>query len=154
MSDYPVLQVEGVSETANFAVTGLPAGVRQVTFTSTATPVVKKGIFKLVQLVVLVLLRTPGRDFLEPEAGGGLKLVVTKPVNPKILPNRRGEIGVAVSNTERQVIESQSTESSLPPEERLSSFVLLSATFDFDAQEWLIITRIISEAGGAADVLL
>jgi hypothetical protein len=154
VSDYPVIQVDGVSETADFSVTGLPSGVRTVTLTSTSAPVKKQSIFKLVQLCILLLLRTPGRDILEPEIGGGLRLVVGKPVGPSIVPARRGEIGLAVSTTERQIIESQATANRLTPDERLSSFVLLRADFDFEEQEWLIITRVISEAGGAADVLL
>ena len=154
MSDYPVIQVEGVAESTDFAVTGgLPAGIRTVTFTSTKNPFVKKGIYKLVQLCVLLLLRTPGRDILNPESGGGLKQIAAKPVSESLFPVRRGEIGVAVASTECQLFEGQAA-IDLPPEERLRSFLLLNADFNFGQQEWLIVARVISEAGGAADVLL
>ena len=154
MSDYPVIQVEGVSEDANYSdLGGLPTGVRGVTFTSTQTPFAKRSIYALVQLCVLVLLRTPGRDVLSPDSGGALNQIAARPAGESLLMLRRGEIGVAISTTERQIHESQTVQD-LPPEERLRSFLLLDANYDSRAQEWLIIARVISEAGGAADVLL
>lgn len=153
MSDYPVVQVEGVVESQDFAATGLPRGVRQVTFTSTKDPFAKVGIFKLIQLAILVLLRTPGRDIISPETGGGLKLILGKNVGPSLITQRRGEISIAVSATEDQLISAQS-DTDLPPEERLLSLTLLDATFDFTTLEWNVVLRLISEAGGAAEVLL
>jgi hypothetical protein len=151
--DYPVLQVDGVVESQDFSVTGLPQGVREVTFTSTKNPFAKKGIFKLIQLAVVILLRTPGRDFLRPSIGGGLRTVLAKPVGPALIPERRGEISVAVSTTEDQLI-SEQTGVNLPPEERLRSFVLLGADFNYEETAWDIVVRLVSEAGGAAEVLL
>lgn len=151
--DYPVIQVDGVAESQDFSVAGLPSGVRAVTFTSTQNPFAKKGIFKLIQLAILILLRTPGRDFLRPSIGGNLKGLLAKPVGPSLEPERRGEISVAVSTTEDQLI-SEQTGAELPPEERLRSFVLLSADFNYDETAWDIVVRLVSEAGGAAEVLL
>lgn len=153
MSDYPVIQVDGVVESTDFSRTGLPRGVRSVRLTSTSNPFVKRGIFKLVQLCVLLLLRTPGRDIMAPDAGGGLKAVVSRPVGESVLSQRTGEISAAVSSTETQLLSAQAG-TTLEPAERLRSFTLLSATFDFENQEWLVVTRVVSDAGGAADVLL
>lgn len=151
--DYPVIQVEGVVETQDFSTTGLPRGVRGVTFTSTRSPLAKTGIFKLIQLAVLLLLRTPGRDLIAPASGGGLKRVLAKPVGPSLLNSLRGEISISVSSTEDQLI-SEQTGVQLPPEERLRSFVMVSAEFNYEETAWDIIVRLVSEAGGAADVLL
>lgn len=151
--DYPVIQVDGVVESQNFAVTGLPSGIREVTLTSTKNPFAKVGIFKLIQLAVLTLLRTPGRDIISPSSGGGLKRLLAKPVGPSLISGLRGEISVAVSSTEDQLI-SEQTGVELPPEERLKTFVMLSADFNYEETAWDIVVRLVSEAGGAADVLL
>jgi len=151
--DYPVLQVDGVVESSDFAAAGLPRGVREVTFTATKNPFAKKGIFKLIQLAVLLLLRTPGRDFRNPTIGGGLKRLLAKPVGPSLMAALRAEIGMAVSVTEDQLI-SEQTGVAIPPEERLRSFVLTSADFDYNETTWNIVVRLVSEAGGAAEVLL
>ena len=102
---------------------------------------------------MLTLLKTPGRDLLSPDAGGGLKRILAKPVGPSIMQNLRGEISVAVSSTQSQLI-SEQTGASLPPEERLKSFVMVSAEFNYAETAWDIVVRLVSEAGGAADVLL
>lgn len=151
--DYPVVQVEGVVETQNFSATGLPRGAREVTFASTRTPLAKTGIFKLIQLAILTLLKTPGRDIISPTSGGGLKRLLAKPVGPSLVGDLRGEISVAVSSTEDQLITEQ-VGARLPPEERLRSFVLVSAEFNYADTAWDIVVRLVSEAGGAADVLL
>lgn len=151
--DYPVIQVEGVVESQNFSTTGLPRGAREVTFTSTQTPFAKQGIFKLIQLAVLTLLKTPGRDLLSPSFGGGLKRILAKPVGPQLVQGLRGEISVAVASTQDQLI-SEQTGVSLPPEERMKSFVMVSAEFNYEETAWDIVVRLVSEAGGAADVLL
>ena len=151
--DYPVIQVDGVVESQDFSVTGLPRGVRPVVLTSTKNPFAKKGIFKLIQLAILTLLKTPGRDIISPTSGGGLKRLLSKPVGPRLIQGLRGEISVAVSSTEDQLI-SEQTGVELPPEERLATFVMLSADFNFDETAWDIVVRLVSEAGGAADVLL
>lgn len=151
--DYPVIQVEGVSESADFVTTGLPLGVRSMSFTSTATPYAKSGIFNLIQLAVLILLRTPGRDKFSPGVGGGLKGLLGLPVGESLLNTRKSQISLAVARTEEHLTAVQAN-AGAPPEERLSSFTLVDAAFDYAQQTWNVIVRLVSDAGGAADVLL
>lgn len=154
MSDYPAMQVEGSDETAKYSSAAeLPKGPRAVTFTSTQNPYAKKGIYVLVQLCTLSLMRTPGRDVLSPDMGGGLRSITAKPLGMSSLPERKNEVGSAVAATERQLMEEQ-VRSTLPPEERLRSLTLEEVSYNFDEQEWRIVIRIVSDAGGAADVLL
>lgn len=151
--DYPVLKVEGVQETDNFAQTGLPRGVRRVTFATDPNPVAKKGLFVLIQLTILVLLRSPGRDVFSPGTGGGLKLLLARNAGPQLLTQRKGEIAVSVARTVDQIVSEQAG-ADLPPEERLQSLTMLNAEYDAEAQTWNIILRLVSDAGGAADVLV
>lgn len=151
--DYPVTLTDGVSESADFARTGLPLGVRNVSFTSTTTPFAKTGIFNLIQLAVLVLLRTPGRDKFSPGVGGGLRELIGLPVGESLLNTRRSQISLAVARTEEHLTAVQAN-AGAPPEERLNSFTLVDASFDYTQQTWTVIVRLVSDAGGAADVLL
>jgi hypothetical protein len=153
MSDYPVTLLAGLNEYENFAETGLPPGVRSVDLDSTSNPLIKQGIFKVIQIFILVLLKTPGTDIFSPDSGGDLRKIVSRPVGERLVNTRRGEIGLSVSRTEDQILESQ-TGVTLPPEERLQSATLRTAEFDFENQAWNIVVRLVTDAGGAADVLL
>ena len=153
MSDYPVTLLGTLNEFDNFAETGLPPGVRTVTMDSTSSPHAKQGLFVLIQLFLLILLKTPGRDIFSTDSGGGLKRIVGRSVSQKQLSSKRGEISLAISRTEDQMLGSQAGVSS-PASERLRSANLFSADFDFGTQTWSITIRIVSDAGSAADVLL
>lgn len=153
MADYSVTLLENIDEFENFAETGLPPGIRAVTFDSTSNPFQKLGLFSLIQLFILILLKTPGRDIFDEESGGGLKKLLGRPVSPKNINAKKGEISLSVSRTEDQMLEAQAA-STAPSAERLQSATLQQASFDYTSQAWSITIRIVSDAGSAADVLL
>jgi len=153
MSDYSVTLFEGLDEFEDFAESGLPPGVRVVLLDSTSNPLKKQGIFKLMQLFLLTLLKTPGSDMFSPGTGGGLKRLIGRPVSESLINTRRGEISLAVSQTEDQMWEAQ-VNGAFPPDERLQSASLREATYDFGTLTWSITMRLVSDAGSAADVLL
>lgn len=153
MADYPVVAVEGVDETTDFAAEGLPEGIRVVSLETGKVPFPKSSLFVVAQLAILLLLRTPGRDIFAPEYGAGFKELIGLPVSPSNIQDRRAELARRVASVEDSIT------SQLPPGSRdnaevLDSLTLLDADYDYAEQAWNVTIRLVTADGGAADILL
>jgi hypothetical protein len=82
------------------------------------------GVQRLVQRYLKLLLRNPGSDITNPTYGGGLGGMIAKHLfGSKHLS--ASDIAIAVSRTERQMMQLQSTNPNLADAERLAKATLL-----------------------------
>ena len=84
-----------------------------------------RGLNALVQQVILHWMGTPGRDELEPLAGGGLLAAFRKANGTGDFAGLSAEVSQSVGRTEGNIKSLQATHS-LPPSERLQTFALLN----------------------------
>jgi len=114
------------------------------------------GLALLVQKVVIWLLKTPGRDFFEPELGGGF-IQLTKPrmweENRDMIP---ANIMEAVEAVEQQML-SRQLGINRPPEEKLKSLGLSkenSIIFFEDTRGFMVNLDLRNMANQKAEVAL
>lgn len=116
------------------------------------TPRKVGGVLKLVQTYVKLLLTTPGSDSWEPEAGGGLLDNLTR-------YDGRGAVGDLILANDRVVkyiIQKQSRDMSVPPDERLLSAKVIGTNFDRTAGTITSSIKITNQLGnnGQANLIL
>lgn len=112
-----------------------------------------KGMSKLVQIVVLSLLNTPGRDILNPESGGGIPDMIGMNYDPGDLGDILAELTRRVRKSEAEVIADQ-VGLILDPEERLKSLSIVSLSPGGSLDEVAARIRVINELGQQSDVVL
>lgn len=88
------------------------------------------GTAKLLQLVIKVLLTTPGSDIFNPQLGGGLRSVLGTNFNDAVTAETR--VRQAISNTEGQLRALHASMPQLPDSEKLRSISVLSLDFSLD----------------------
>lgn len=111
------------------------------------------GITKLVQVVVLSLLNTPGQDILDPESGGGLPELVGMNFDASDLTEVMSEVTRRVRKTESEVQASQ-VGLNLDADERLNEIQIVSIQPGEQIDEILVRLRIVNELGQKTDVVL
>jgi hypothetical protein len=116
-------------------------------------PRIITGYQKLIQIVVLSLLNTPGKDILNPTDGGGLLSIVGTNIDSTDSTQILAQLNQAVKKTEREIIGHQ-TGLSASPEELLKELQVLSLTTGAEIDEVLLTVRIINQAGRVTDVIL
>lgn len=114
------------------------------------TPVRVQGIQKLVQLVIKVLLTTPGRDLFDPNHGGGFLAQVGRTMSRMNSAGIMTDLTVGITQTQTQIVESQSQDTAIPQDERLLSLDLVDAQFDDPSASIFVAIRVISVAGEEA----
>jgi hypothetical protein len=80
---------------------------------------VTSGIERMVQNFVKILLQAPGSDMYNPNAGGGVLLLVGATVNSGSSEGIAASLARAIDCTSRYIIEKQTTIRNLPPDEKL-----------------------------------
>jgi hypothetical protein len=78
-----------------------------------------KGLERLVQYFVKMLLQNPGSDIFNPADGGGVLGLVGKVVSKKDSSSLAASLVSSVTRTQEQVIARQNKIPRLPPDERL-----------------------------------
>ncbi|MGH7192072.1 MAG: hypothetical protein ACREJM_00895 [Candidatus Saccharimonadales bacterium] len=117
-------------------------------------PKVLTGNQKLVQIVVLALLNTPGKAILNPTEGGGLlTLVGSLNVEETDSTQALAEINRAVKKVQTEIVQNQ-TGLDAPGEELLKELQVISLTQGDNPDDILLKIRIINEAGRITDVVL
>jgi len=116
-------------------------------------PQILTGYQKLVQIVVLSLLNTPGKDILNPADGGGILSMIGTNIESVNATDVLAELNMAVSKTQTEVINYQ-TGITATPDELLSSLQVISLTEGQSIDEVLLTLRIINQAGRSTDVVL
>lgn len=109
-----------------------------------------EGIQKLVQLVLKILLTTPGRDIFDPDIGGGFLQQVGRNMTRNNVAGLMTDLTVGISQTQTQIISLQGQDTSIPQDERLLSLTLIDATFDEPSASIFVALRVQSVAREAA----
>jgi hypothetical protein len=116
-------------------------------------PRIVAGMAKLIQIVVLALLNTPGKDILNPAGGGGLLSIVGTNIESTDSTQILAELNRSVKKVQTEVINNQSG-LDLPAEELLKELQILSLTKGQTDDEVLLKIRLINQAGRISDVVL
>lgn len=109
------------------------------------------GIYKLIQIVVLALLNTPGKDVLDPQKGGGFLSLIGSNIDPNDSSSVYADIAYRVSKVEDEIISNQIGLSG-PKAEKLQELRLLDITKGETEDEYLVKIRIISQEGRSSDI--
>jgi hypothetical protein len=112
-----------------------------------------KGMSKLVQIVVLSLLNTPGKDILDPGEGGGIPEMIGMNYDPSDLSDILAELTRRVRKTEMEIVANQ-VGLSLDSEERLKSISIVSVGPGLALDEVAARIRVINELGQQSDVVI
>lgn len=114
------------------------------------TPGKVRGILRLMQLFLKLLLSTPGTDIFAKTSGGA----ALKNLGRNFGKDEGGQIVsdmvVSVDTTARQIVAMQGKEASTPPDEKLLSAKVLSTRYDTREGALSIAIELISQAGNAA----
>ena len=124
---------------------------RKVFFTLKAKKVT--GIYKLIQIVILCLMNTPGRDILDPSKGAGLPTLVGSNIDPNDSTELYGDIAQKINKAEAEIIASQVGIND-PSSEKLAELQILDINSGVKADEIFIRLRIINQEGRASDVVV
>ena len=124
---------------------------RKVFFTLKAKKVT--GICKLIQIVILCLMNTPGRDILDPSKGAGLRTLVGSNIDPNDSTELYGDIAQKINKAEAEIIASQVGIND-PSSEKLAELQILDINSGVKADEIFIRLRIINQEGRASDVVV
>ena len=101
------------------------------------------GIDLLVQIVVIEMLSSPGRDIVDPNDGGNLRSLVGSNVGFDDEGEVFAEVRMMISATEENIIRKQRT-SNRPASERLSRLELVDIVPDEENAQLEIILRVVS----------
>lgn len=122
---------------------------RKIFFTLKAKKL--KGISKLIQIVVLSLLNSPGRDVLDPELGSGVMELIGTNIDPKNSTEAFGDIVQKIKKIETEIINSQIGNND-PANEKLSGIQIMDIeTID---DEILVKLRLVNQAGQSSDIVV
>jgi len=108
------------------------------------------GILRLVQVFVKVLFTTPGSDIFNKNLGGGALKNLGRTFSKGETKSIVSDFVIAVDNTSRQLISTQSRQPQLPADERLISADVVSATFDMQQSALIAAVEVTSQAGRSA----
>jgi len=109
------------------------------------------GIDELIQIVVLSLLNTPGKDVLHPNKGGGISELVR--YNMTEANEMFTEVASRVSKTEQEIIEDQ-VGLNLNPETKLRK-INIRYVKQGDTEDTILVgLQIVNERGRIAEVTI
>ena len=110
------------------------------------------GISKLIQIVVLSLMNTPGRDALNPGKGGGLPSLVGTNIDPNDTNAVFADVAQRVRKSETEIVTDQlSTDD--PPAEKLRELMIIALSSP-EIDEIAVQIRIVNQLGQATDIVL
>lgn len=113
-----------------------------------------RGVMRLLQLFVKVLLTTPGTDMFKPNLGGGVLGKVGATFGANEASSLISEIVIAVTRTQRQIVAMQSKDQRSPRDERLLSASVVGSQFDKVQGALFVRIRIITQLGELAEANL
>lgn len=114
------------------------------------TPSKVRGILRLLQLFLRILFQTPGTDIFAPKLGGGALVHLGQSVSVEEGTDIVGDFIVSVDNTVRQIIQIQSRDQSIPPDERMLTARVSSAGFNKNETALIASIEVVSQAGRSA----
>ena len=101
------------------------------------------GIDLLVQIVVIELLTSPGRDILDPLSGGNLRSLVGSNIAYDDEAEVFAEVRIMITSAERNIKRKQRT-TQRPANEKLSSLDLIDIVPDEENLQLEVILRVVS----------
>ena len=111
------------------------------------------GIHKLIQIVILSLLNTPGRDLLDPDRGAGIPEMIGMNYDSSNMVEILGEITRRVKISEKEIMTDQ-IGLNLPPAEKLQELKVISVSPGATLGEVKARIRIINELGQQSEVVM
>jgi len=114
------------------------------------SPGAVRGILRLVQLFLKVLLQTPGTDIWDRKAGGGALKNIGETFGADQGADVISDFVISVDSTSRQIVAVQGREVRIPRDERLLAAKVLSVGYDKNLGALLAAVEITSQAGRAA----
>lgn len=117
----------------------------------TLKPKTVSGIYKLIQIVVLGLLNTPGKDVLDPASGGGFLSLIGSNIDPNDSTSLYADISYRVSKVENEIIKSQ-IGLNIPTSERLKELHLTDITKGATDDEYVVRIKLINQEGVASNI--
>lgn len=115
-----------------------------------AVPSKTRGILRLMQMFLRLLLQTPGSDIFSPMLGGGALSHLGQSVGVEEGSDVVSSFIISVDNTKSQLIQIQGQNQATPPDERLLSATVKSAGFNKNETAILANIEIVSYAGISA----
>jgi len=114
------------------------------------SPAKVRGILRLVQLFLKVLLTTPGSDIFVPRLGAA----ALRNLGQTFGATQQGDIVsdfiVAVDLATRQLIAIQGSDSSIPADEKLLQAKVVSSSFDRNSSALIVSVELTSQTGQGA----
>ena len=109
----------------------------------------KRGIDLLLQNIVIRLFTNTGSNGFATTFGGDLLSLIGAGYFPEQLSTLRANFSFAFSSVEEQIKEEQSY-LDLPKSEQLRSIGIKSIDYNENTYTWVIIIRVLTEAGGSS----
>lgn len=109
-----------------------------------------RGILRLMQLFLRMLLTTPGSDIFAPKLGGGALSHLGQSISVEEGSDVVSSFIVSVDTTAKQLIQIQGRNQATPPDERLLSAKVLSAGFNKNETAIVASIELLSQAGRTA----
>lgn len=109
-----------------------------------------RGILRLMQVFLRLLLQTPGSDIFAPKLGGGALAHLGQSISTEEGSDVISSFIISVDNTRSQLIQIQGRNQLLPPDERLLSANVLSAGFNKNETAIITSIQLDSQAGASA----
>ncbi len=117
--------------------------------TSTNTPLPATGLDKLIQIVTMELLSSPGRDIFNLSGGAGLREVLPVGAQKRTEAGVLADLSIAIMRVSDN-IKARQNEEETDPKARLASLDLLSVEFDLQNSKWEVVIELGSESGQQA----
>lgn len=109
-----------------------------------------RGILRLVQLFLKILLTTPGRDIFTKKVGGAALKNIGRTFGKSQSGGIVSDLVLSVETTSRQILSVQGRDASLPFDERLLSAKITQSSFDTSTASLMVSIELTSAAGQAA----
>lgn len=134
---------EPITEVSVFA-SALRATKRSlVEFTVGPRPRKVRGILRLLQNYIRILLRTPGTNLFHRNAGGGLR----KRIGTNLTTSASADVVSAVSRTSAYFLSVQARDGGIPPSERLLSAAVENVVVDQGAGTLYVTIGLVTHTG-------
>lgn len=108
------------------------------------------GILRLVQVFLKILLTTPGTDIFAPRVGGNALKNIGLNFGQEQGGTIVSDLVVAVASTQRQLYTIQSSDPSIPRDERLLSASVTAAAYNRAEGALVVSVELLSQAGRSA----
>lgn len=109
-----------------------------------------RGILRMVQVFLRLLFTKPGTDIFTPKAGGNGLKNIGRTIGADEGGGIVSDMVMAVDLTERQIIQIQARNQSIPPDERLLAAKVLRAGYNKAETALFITVELLNQAGETA----